>query len=101
MTNHNYQKRVASLRKMEPGAPNAELHIPDPDYAKALVKATGLPHHKVAYSVGLATSTLRSISNGTREFSYPVQYALENLVSSTSHTEEPTCTPDLPPKPQK
>jgi transcriptional regulator with XRE-family HTH domain len=63
--------------------PDPTTYNPNPDYLRELVDKSGLSQNKVAESIGVATRTFRDYLNGNHKSKapYPVQFALESLVS--------------------
>ena len=62
--------------------PNAKEYDPRPEYLAELIDSTGLTQPKVAALIGCSDRALRQWLSGKRQFTYPVQFALECLVLS-------------------
>ena len=64
--------------------PDASLHVPRPDYLRALLSQSGLSQRAAARRIGISERVMRyylsdSASGNYRPAPYPVQYAIEAL----------------------
>ena len=57
-----------------------QRYRPDMEYARSLVKQTGLTRQEVADTVGISSRQLYRILIGDTKMSYPIQHTLECLV---------------------
>jgi DNA transposition AAA+ family ATPase len=61
--------------------PDFSKHNPDPEYIRSLVVASGLSQVAAARQIGISDRTMRHYLAGQYAVPYPVQFALERLVT--------------------
>ncbi len=59
--------------------PDATKYDPNPKYLRKLVDSSGLSQRQCAATIGVDERTMRAWLAGDRAFSYPIQYAMEQL----------------------
>lgn len=59
--------------------PDSALHDPSPGHIRGLIAAIPLSQREIARRIGVSDRYLRALVAGSRECSYPVQFALEAL----------------------
>lgn len=59
--------------------PDSARYDPSPDHIRGLITAIPLSQREIARRIGVSARYLRALVAGSRECSYPVQFALESL----------------------